>query len=495
MFPRKLSFGTLVDLSEKYGLGENAIRLRIAIVGAGITGISTACHVLDAGHECHIFEAGVETSVGGIWTRVNDTSTLQIHSQFYRFHDAVSWQSDYPNRKEILKEVWRLWDRYDLESRSTFSCKVTSTYQEDDGKWIVNDSANGHFDGLVVAVGTCGEAFAPSMAGQECFKGQVLHSSELNRRAVKDKNVLIVGGGASAVEALEFACDNGATTAKVLARSERWFIPRHPTLNACLAGTIGDRFGILSYVLEFLLRLFFYKDLSDMAPPSGSKSSLYSGTPVVNSRVFSLMRQGRARWLRGDVLHFTPEGIQFSKRVGGAREGALGTVVIEQGEVCILATGYRRPGMTFLPKSESSRKYQAPNWFLQCFPTDNPTICATNCTWKDGIGSVGGCHIGIYTRFLLVFLLDARTAPSKAMMKGWVDLVHIVKKPCSGGALAFVTSAEVFLWFLAMIFLQPALWPWLRFILAGPGPDPDPRASQKARAPVVMAAPFVSSND
>ncbi|KAK4622112.1 Baeyer-Villiger monooxygenase [Fulvia fulva] len=493
MFSRKLSFGTLVDLSEKNSLGQDAIRPRIAIVGAGITGVSTACHILDAGYECHIFEAGDEASVGGIWARVNDTSTLQIHSQFYRFHDAVSWQSDYPNRKEILGQVSSLWERYDLGSRTTFSCEVTSTYQEDDGKWVVNDPANGYFDGLVAAVGTCGEVYTPAMVGRECFKGQVLHSSELDRNAVKGKNVLIVGGGASAVEALEFACDNGAATAKVLARSERWFIPRHPTLNACLAATIGDKWGILSYILEFLLRLFFYKDLSAMAPPANFEGSLFSGTPIVNNRVFSLMRQGRASWVRGDVECFTPEGIQFSRRVGGAKKGTSGARVIEQGEVCILATGYTRPSLRFLPKSKSSAKYQK-NWYLQCFPTDNPTMCATNCTWKDGIGSVGGCHIGVYTRFLLVFLLDPRTAPSEGMMKAWVGLVHILKKPCTGGALAFVTSAELFFWFLAVILLQPALWPWLSFILAGPGPDPDPRASQKAwRQAIDTAAPLVKA--
>lgn len=217
-FGRKLSFGSLIDLSEKQALGRNAIRPRVAIIGAGITGISTACHILDAGYECHIFEAGDESSIGGIWTRVNETSQLQIHSNFYKFHDAVCWQSEYPNRKEILGQIRRLWDFYGLSERSTFGCKVESTYQEEDGKWVINSPSNGYFDGLVAAVGTCGDVYAPTIAGQDSFKGKVLHSSELERNALKGKDVLIIGGGASAVEALEFACDNGAKTVKVLAR-------------------------------------------------------------------------------------------------------------------------------------------------------------------------------------------------------------------------------------------------------------------------------------
>lgn len=218
VFVRQLSFGSLVDLSEKNDLGPNGIRPRIAIVGAGITGVATACHILDAGFECHIFEAGNEESVGGIWTRVNDTSSLQIHSQFYKFHDSVSWENDYPNRQEILGQVKKLWDFYGLAERTTFNCKVNNTFQEEDGKWVVNDSSNGYFDGLVAAVGTCGDVYAPKIAGQGFFGGQVIHSSELKRETVEGKKVLIVGGGASAVEALEFSCDNGAASAKVLAR-------------------------------------------------------------------------------------------------------------------------------------------------------------------------------------------------------------------------------------------------------------------------------------
>lgn len=138
--------------------------------------------------------------------------------------------------------------------------------------------------------------------------------------------------------------------------------------------------------------------------------------------------------------------------------------------MCIFATGFTRPTLSFLPKSKSSSKYQPPNWYLQCFPTENPTVCATNCTWKEGIGSVGGAHIGVYTRFLLVFLIDPATAPSEWMMKTWVDLVHILKKPYVGGPLAFVTSAEVFFWFLVLICAQPSLWKYMGFIFNGPGP-------------------------
>jgi hypothetical protein len=75
-----------------------------------------------------------------------------------------------------------------------------------------------------------------------------------------------------------------------MSQSEKWFLPRHATLNAALAATVGDRWGILAWIIEFLLRLFFYKELSEMAPPVNSeKGGIYSGTPICNSRVFDLI--------------------------------------------------------------------------------------------------------------------------------------------------------------------------------------------------------------
>jgi cation diffusion facilitator CzcD-associated flavoprotein CzcO len=215
---KKTSYTNLIGQTEKYE-GPNApVRPRIAIIGAGVTGVSTACHILDAGYECHIFESGSQDRIGGIWSRVNATSKLQIHSKFYTFHPAVQWKSDYPDRQEILGEIHRLWNRYNLASRSSFNTSVDSTYEEEDGKWIVNDSSNGYFDGVIAAIGTCGELNMPKLAGQEQFKGDIIHSSELVTDAVKGKDIVVVGGGASAVEALEFACDNGAASVQVVAR-------------------------------------------------------------------------------------------------------------------------------------------------------------------------------------------------------------------------------------------------------------------------------------
>jgi len=497
LFPRQLSFTTLLDLSERQAKVEeipspDGATLntcpRVAIIGAGITGVASAAHILDAGFDCHIFEAGDERGIGGVWTRVNATSSLQIHSSFYLFHPSVTFQNDYPKQGEILGQVKKLWNRYDLSKRSSFRTRVNNVYREG-SKWVVNDPSNGYFDGIISAIGTCGDLHTPEIPQQDVFEGNILHSTALATQDMKNKSVLIVGGGASAVEALEYACDRGAKTVKVLVRSEKWFLPRMPWLNATLASTIGDKYGIFARVLEFGLRNLFYGDLWELAPPHNTQTDgIYGGTPVCNSRLFELVRAGKAEWLRGDVQHFTPQGIEFNRRACGTTHGDVGTITHEDGDVCILATGFRRPQLSFLPKSESSKRYNAPNWYLQCFNPEDASILATNCTWKDGIGTVGGGHIGVYTRFLLVFLMDSRTKPSQWMMKTWIDVVYLCKKPCPGGALAFVTSAELFFWMIFLILLQPALWGYASFILMGPSVAAGPTAAKTSSTPALASS-------
>lgn len=89
--------------------------------------------------------------------KVNNTSSLQIHSMMYRFHPSIKWERGYPDRQQILSQLRQLWKKYGLEARTKFNTKVNRVYQDEKGRWIINDPSNGRFDGLIAAVGTCGE--------------------------------------------------------------------------------------------------------------------------------------------------------------------------------------------------------------------------------------------------------------------------------------------------------------------------------------------------
>lgn len=197
-------------------------RPKIAIIGAGLTGVSSAAHCVGHGFDVTIFEAGDRESLGGIWAKVNNTSGLQIHSVMYRFHPSVKWNRGYPDRKQIVGQITELWKRYGLEEKTVFETKVESVYKDRQNRWIVNNESNGRFDGILACVGTCGDPKKPYIDGQENFKGEICHSSQLDGKDAKGKKVLVIGGGASAVEALEFATAQEAEKTYILSRSEKW---------------------------------------------------------------------------------------------------------------------------------------------------------------------------------------------------------------------------------------------------------------------------------
>lgn len=294
--------------------------------------------------------------------KVNNTSGLQIHSIMYRFHPSVKWSDGYPDRQQIVSQITQLWKRYGLQERTKFNTRVESVKQDQRGRWIINDVAVEKYDGVMACVGSCGDPKMPTLPNQQAFKGEIHHSSKLDGKTAKDKKVLIIGGGASAVEALEFVVHTDAKSTSVLARSDKWIIPRNALVDVLLAFNIFGQETIFSWIPESMLRIFFYRDLSDLAPQSGG---LFTETPMVNSDIFHQIRKGNAEWLRGDILGFTENGIRFNHRSKGVPKGGPGRESVVEGDMVIMATGYQRPSLAFLPDVVFQEPYQPPNWYLQ----------------------------------------------------------------------------------------------------------------------------------
>ncbi|KAK1146191.1 hypothetical protein N8T08_003281 [Aspergillus melleus] len=440
---------------------------RVAIIGTGLTGVSSAAHCVGHGFEVQLFEQrSKEEGLGGIWSRVNSTSSLQIHSLMYRFHPSVKYNTAYPTQQEIKEQIVEVWKRYGLQKHTVFNTPVTSVKQAKNGKWIINnDDKYGRFDGVVTAVGVCGDPKQPPLPDQEKFKGSIFHSSKLDGKDVEGKRVLIIGGGASAIEALEFAVKAKAAEIDVLSRSDKWVIPRNVLVQSLLAMNIFGQETSLSWIPEWLLHKLFYRDLQDIAPSGG----LYTTTPMANDELFDQIREGKARWLRGDPVAVKEDGILFNFRSKGVPKGGPGHEDVVPGDVIIMATGFKRPSLSFLPDEVFEEPYGPPSWYLQVFPPKYTSLCANNSTYVNAIGTVGNMHIGIYTRFLLMFLTDPLTRPTEGRMKTWIDFTRFMKKLSPTGAFDFFTYSELIYWFVFCIVVNPFRWKWAPFVLFGIG--------------------------
>ena len=88
-------------------------------------------------------------------------------------------------------------------AKTKFDTRVTKIEKDHKGRWIINDPSHGCFDGIIAAVATCGKAKMPHLPGDEHFQGEKYHSSDLDGKDAKGKSIIKIGGGASAVKALE----------------------------------------------------------------------------------------------------------------------------------------------------------------------------------------------------------------------------------------------------------------------------------------------------
>ncbi|EPQ60566.1 FAD/NAD P-binding domain-containing protein [Gloeophyllum trabeum ATCC 11539] len=482
---------------------------RVAVVGAGLTGISSAAHAIAHGFDVVIYEAGDRP--GGIWAHVNSTSGLQLNSLIYRFHPAVLWRHAFPKRDEVLSEIRRIWKEYQLEPRTRFNTRVTSVTRspadfveaEDldpknsgHARWIINDGSDGPFDAVIVTIGTCGKPQKVGFPGMpdseesgdnrsdksdqkregkedehegETFQGQVIHSSELDEADLEGKTVLVIGSGASGVEAVETALSKGARDTLMVARDDKWIIPRNIVFDTTLSAQPFGRETPLSFIWEWVLKKWHYRGVEDIAP---HHRGIFEGTPVVNDEFLNYIRTGRCTYVRGDTLRLTNSGILVNVRSRESKPKDPGEKKEFKGDVVVLATGFQRPEIDFLPEDLFPENYQRPDLYLQNFPTEDWSILLTNSAYVNAIGTVGHFHIGIYTRILLTLLLDKDARPAPKDMKLWVDNVRFVKRGAKGGPLSFFTYMELTIWLLLFHLFRPDRIRWLFFIMQGWGVVP-----------------------
>ncbi|EJD48241.1 FAD/NAD(P)-binding domain-containing protein [Auricularia subglabra TFB-10046 SS5] len=478
---------------------------RIAVIGAGLTGVSSAAHCIANGFEVVLFEQ--KDKIGGIWASVNKTSGLQLSSLLYRFHPAVHWRRAFPQREEILHEVHRVWTLYglDRENRTRFNTPVTKIIRapgsEDvneggHARWIVNGDEYEVFDAVIVTVGTCGAPKKIHFPGADAFRGQVLHSSELDDAELEGKEVVVVGGGASGVEAVELAIEKRAKGTVLVARDDKWVIPRNIVFDTLISMQPFGREMPLSFIYERLLKTFHYRSAADIAPQD---KGIFEGTPIVNDEFLGHVRSGRCRYIRGDGQTLTERGVQIKlkgpsgapshpasgpshrhharepsaeseegkKHRGDTQAQEDGKIEELRADVVVLATGFERPSVDFLPEDLFPEEYSRPNLYLQNFSTEDWSVLMTNSAYVNAIGTVGHFHIGIYTRILLTLLLDPQARPTPRDMKLWVDNLRFVKRGAKGGALGFFTYMELTVWLVLFHVFRPDRLRWMFFIMNG----------------------------
>lgn len=202
--------------------------MKIAIVGAGITGIAAASILNKAGHQTILFEKS--DKAGGVWAVGYPGVYLQNTSRQYTLAE-FPWPfkpAYHPAATEILKYLDLAIEGLGLDVRRR--AEVIGMVENDLG-WTLRyrDDAGEQeqqFDYVVSAIGQYTEGkYKPAFPGQETFEGGIITERDIDSPELfRDKRTVVVGFGKSAVDIAAMA-SAGAGQVRHVFRTPRWMIP------------------------------------------------------------------------------------------------------------------------------------------------------------------------------------------------------------------------------------------------------------------------------
>ncbi|MGW0037564.1 flavin-containing monooxygenase [Gordonia sp. NPDC003376] len=207
--------------------------MKIAIIGAGFAGLSSAKVLTEVGHEVTVFDKTPD--VGGVWsvTRRYPGLATQNNKQTYHLSD-LRYPRAYPQwlQGEHVQEYLESYvDTFGLAPYLRLGTEVLSAEPTaDESGWIVTTATDTQtYDHLVVANGIFSEPVLPDFEGVdqlEAAGGRVITTGDLGELdEVTDRHVVMVGYGKSANDVAAVVAPVAASTT-VIARGLLWKVPR-----------------------------------------------------------------------------------------------------------------------------------------------------------------------------------------------------------------------------------------------------------------------------
>jgi 4-hydroxyacetophenone monooxygenase len=212
---------------------------RVAIVGAGMSGIVLAHRLAQAGIAFTIFEKNEE--VGGTWwenTYPGCRVDIQNHFYSYSFAQTNEWPGFFSTQPVLLDYFRSVVDQLGLREHIVFSTEVLGAeLDEASQQWQVRlrtatgngDGEGGErtetFDAIVSAVGQLNRPKLPDLPGIDRFAGEWFHSARWDHVVdLAGKRVGIIGTGASAAQFIPVVAEQAAHTT-IFQRTPPWLLP------------------------------------------------------------------------------------------------------------------------------------------------------------------------------------------------------------------------------------------------------------------------------
>lgn len=177
--------------------------MRVAVIGAGMSGLFLGYHLGQAGLSYVIYEK--RDGAGGTW---HDNTYPGLHvdvlTRFYEFPFARRgyWSRRYAPGAEIRRYLTEFSRDHGIESHIRYGAEVTSASYAG-GRWTVTTAAGDTdtFDAVVAATGFLHVPKRPNFPGVADFAGASWHSSEWDHSvSLAGKRIGVVGTGSSGIQ-------------------------------------------------------------------------------------------------------------------------------------------------------------------------------------------------------------------------------------------------------------------------------------------------------
>jgi 4-hydroxyacetophenone monooxygenase len=208
--------------------------VKIAIIGAGIAGISVALAAAAEGVCYEIFDRNEE--VGGTWlTTTYPGIGVDTPSAYYSLSWEVNpnWSNYFPQGAEYQAYLVALADKYQLRQHTRFGTEVDALWWDDRrSEWQIHwVDANGRRDVsyanvVITAAGYLNRPRWPDIKGRDTFAGTSIHSALWDPALdLTGKKVAVIGAGCTAVQIID-ACVDQVEHFTVFQRQPHWVAPR-----------------------------------------------------------------------------------------------------------------------------------------------------------------------------------------------------------------------------------------------------------------------------
>lgn len=349
--------------------------MRIAIIGSGVSGIAAAKTLKRFGHDVVIYERAPR--IGGVWAVAYPGVHLQNMGELYTFSN-FPWPFDpglFPSAADILRYLEAAIAHWGLDVRVRHS--VSALEPLADGWQVKLDAPDGphseKFDYVVVASGHYTQEKAEvQLEGRDCFGGQIISEHEIGDLSVFDgKRVAVVGMGKSAVDVLSFAVGRARELHHVF-REARWLLPRK-MLGQYTSRLATERLSA-TFADSWVRPTPFQQRLRDKSPKTGRSNDAFTSHLIRLAQGLRGFRRNKAAKARLKLLDPSyTAGKQFrgtlapdnyfpsvAKGLIEPHRSALkgfseDCLLLADGssipvDVVVLAIGYKKPALPFLPE-------------------------------------------------------------------------------------------------------------------------------------------------